>query len=281
MPTIRCGISTRFRCSADAGGRESVMREKGDMVMDRMILALMAILIVPAVARGQEPAVPAPSRRRPRPQRRRRRRQSTGTGRDASREGYAGPRRRRRIAGTHQDDGRPCSPRAVLGGAEQAGRAAGQRDRTCRSSPAGARTRLRARGLRRVLPRRGPEMQPSLVWSMRRCAAGRAVSQLANYVASLPPRGRVTARCASCRRRPEQALRAAADRAAPGPPTPVASPRRTSTARPTRSTAGAGRRRRAPILRDPSDVYTEAIKPALIDAMLEHSRGMNIAPTSG
>jgi hypothetical protein len=31
-----------------------------------------------------------------------------------------------------------------------------------------------------------------------------------------------------------------------------------------------------PLLRDPSGVYREAIKAALIDAMLEHSRGMNI-----
>ena len=33
-----------------------------------------------------------------------------------------------------------------------------------------------------------------------------------------------------------------------------------------------------PVLRDPSAAYREAIKDALIDAMLEHSRGMNIQP---
>ena len=33
-----------------------------------------------------------------------------------------------------------------------------------------------------------------------------------------------------------------------------------------------------PALRDPSTAYREAIKAALIDAMLEHSRGMNIHP---
>ena len=33
-----------------------------------------------------------------------------------------------------------------------------------------------------------------------------------------------------------------------------------------------------PLLRDPSAVYREAIKMALVDAMLEHSRGMNIQP---
>src|SRR5687767_11510035 len=33
-----------------------------------------------------------------------------------------------------------------------------------------------------------------------------------------------------------------------------------------------------PVLRDPSAVYRTAIKDALIDAMLEHSRGMNIRP---
>ena len=33
-----------------------------------------------------------------------------------------------------------------------------------------------------------------------------------------------------------------------------------------------------PILRDPQAAYREAIKTALIDAMLEHSRGMNIQP---
>jgi hypothetical protein len=34
----------------------------------------------------------------------------------------------------------------------------------------------------------------------------------------------------------------------------------------------------ATILRDPSGAYRQAIKDALIDAMLEHSRGMNIGP---
>jgi hypothetical protein len=33
-----------------------------------------------------------------------------------------------------------------------------------------------------------------------------------------------------------------------------------------------------PVLRDPSGVYRNAIKDALIDAMLDHSRGMNIQP---
>jgi len=33
-----------------------------------------------------------------------------------------------------------------------------------------------------------------------------------------------------------------------------------------------------PILRDPNGAYREAIKAALIDAMLDHSRGMNIQP---
>jgi len=33
-----------------------------------------------------------------------------------------------------------------------------------------------------------------------------------------------------------------------------------------------------PVLRDPNSAYRTAIKDALIDAMLEHSRGMNIAP---
>ena len=33
-----------------------------------------------------------------------------------------------------------------------------------------------------------------------------------------------------------------------------------------------------PILRDPSGAYRDAIKSALVDAMLEHSRGMNIQP---
>jgi predicted RecB family endonuclease len=33
-----------------------------------------------------------------------------------------------------------------------------------------------------------------------------------------------------------------------------------------------------PVLRDPSGAYREAIKAALIDAMLDHSRGMNIQP---
>lgn len=33
-----------------------------------------------------------------------------------------------------------------------------------------------------------------------------------------------------------------------------------------------------PILRDPSGAYREAIKAALIDAMLEHSRGLNLRP---
>ena len=33
-----------------------------------------------------------------------------------------------------------------------------------------------------------------------------------------------------------------------------------------------------PVLRDPSGAYRAAIKAALIDAMLEHSRGMNIQP---
>jgi hypothetical protein len=32
------------------------------------------------------------------------------------------------------------------------------------------------------------------------------------------------------------------------------------------------------VLRDPSAAYRAAIKSALIDAMLEHSRGMNIRP---
>jgi hypothetical protein len=33
-----------------------------------------------------------------------------------------------------------------------------------------------------------------------------------------------------------------------------------------------------PVLRDPSGAYRNAIKDALIDAMLDHSRGMNIQP---
>ena len=33
-----------------------------------------------------------------------------------------------------------------------------------------------------------------------------------------------------------------------------------------------------PVLRDPNGAYRNAIKAALIDAMLDHSRGMNIQP---
>jgi hypothetical protein len=120
-----------------------------------------------------------------------------------------------------------------------------------------------------------PEMQTSLVMSVTTVERDEAVSgaldALHQAVAAFPDGAQ--------KLQAEQALKTLQLQVGPMPQlVEPASPGRdlvraasTSMTNPLPSTA-------MPILRDPSAAYREAIKAALIDAMLEHSRGLNLRP---
>ena len=122
-----------------------------------------------------------------------------------------------------------------------------------------------------------PEMQSSLVMSVstvqRDLAVSETLDSLRRITASLPE--------GALKIQQEKALERLQLQVGPLPqvaevPPPPGVVRATDTA-PSGAALGA-EAAPMPVLRDPGAVYREAIKDALIDAMLEHSRGMNIRP---
>ncbi|MCA1562525.1 MAG: hypothetical protein LC753_00955 [Acidobacteria bacterium] len=110
-----------------------------------------------------------------------------------------------------------------------------------------------------------PALRPSVVWSMRTMerdlALGSALQSLKQHLASLPE--------SSNRMQLEQAFRRLALQVGPVPTPPNAQGRQGLV-----SSANA----MPPAAPDPDKEYTESVKEALIDAMLDHSLPMNLGP---
>jgi hypothetical protein len=125
-----------------------------------------------------------------------------------------------------------------------------------------------------------PEMQQSVVWSVttveRDAQTARALDTLKGVLDSIPD--------GSPRLRAEQALKTLQVQVGPMPALadPTAAGARGVIQAATTNTSNVNDTIAPvppmPILRDPNGAYRDAIKSALIDAMLEHSRGMNIQP---
>ena len=168
--------------------------------------------------------------------------------------------------------------RAVLGGAEQLAEQLGN------GSPNMSFFTGQARAHGFVLDGYGvffhveiPEMQQSLVMSVTTLERDRGGRRHAGVAA---PRGRRRAggRVEAAGGGSAEAARAAGRADAGAAPMPAACASRnmirTADTAPVPDLPPVS----LPVLRDPSGAYREAIKAALIDAMLEHSRGMNIQP---
>jgi hypothetical protein len=256
------------------------MGEKGVMVMDRMVLALMAVLVVPAIAPGQEPAVPvaaptqaeapaqAPSPVVQEPA-------ATPAAVQAAPAVAPMPLERRRPSIRMME---AVLSRAVLGGAEQLAEQLGSGNPNVSFFTGQAR----ARGF--ILDGYGvffhveiPEMQSSLVMSVtaleRDVAVANTIESLRRAVEGVPdgaPRlqieqalRRLQIQVGSVQQLADSTTAANRGMIRATETTPVADPIAPVP---------------MPVFRDPSAVYREAIKSALVDAMLEHSRGMNIQP---
>jgi hypothetical protein len=123
-----------------------------------------------------------------------------------------------------------------------------------------------------------PEMQQSVVWSVttmeRDVAVAGAIEQLRRAVESVPE--------GTSKLQAEVALKRLQIQVGPLPPladtVSPAGDRRVLRAANESATADPIVPVPMPILKDPSAAYREAIRSSLIDAMLEHSRGMNIQP---
>ena len=120
-----------------------------------------------------------------------------------------------------------------------------------------------------------PEMQQSLVMSVttleRDVAVASTLESLRRAVDSFPD--------GAAKIQAEQALKSLQVQV--GPITPIANPRESAAPGLLRATDMATNLepvRTLPVLKDPNAAYREAIKAALIDAMLEHSRGLNLQP---
>lgn len=229
-----------------------MFEEKGDIVKRRIIAAAALALAVPFVATGQPPEP------------------KTGSRRPAIRMMEA------------------VLSRAVLTGAETlAGQIAG-------SSPSVSFFTGQAKAHGFILDGYGiffhveiPEMQQSLVYSVttleRDLALANALDTLARVVETAPE--------GSSKLQAEQAIRRLQLQVPPASPAAASTPAAAAPRGAIRSAdvpAGleaADAPARMPVapvpehvLRDPTGAYRDAIKNALIDAMLEHSRGMRLGP---
>jgi hypothetical protein len=250
------------------------------MVRDRMFLALMAVLMVPAMGRGQEPPVPAPTAT-----------QAEAPPAQATSPVAAEPPPVSRVQAASAVAPVPLErrrqsirimeavlSRAVLGGAEQLAEQLGSGNPNMSFFTGQAR----ARGF--ILDGYGvffhveiPEMQSSLVMSVTALERDLAV---ANTLESLR-RAFVDMPDGAPKLQAEQALRRLqiqvgsvqqmADPAVGANRGMIRATETTSVAEPIAPVP-------MPVLRDPNAVYREAIKAALVDAMLGHSRDMNIQP---
>ena len=245
-----------------------------------MFLALMAVLIVPAIGRGQEPAVPVP----PATQAEALPAQAPSP---VAQEPTATPPVQAAPAVAPMPIERRRQPirimeavlsRAVLGGAEQLAEQLGSGNPNMSFFTGQAR----ARGF--VLDGYGvffhveiPEMQSSLVMSVTALERDLAVS---NTLESLRrafedmPDGAPKLQAEQALRRLQIQVGSVQQMADPS----VAANRGMIRATETTSVAEPIAPVPMPVFRDPNAAYREAIKAALVDAMLEHSRGMNIQP---
>jgi hypothetical protein len=111
-----------------------------------------------------------------------------------------------------------------------------------------------------------PALRPSVVWSMRTMerdlALGSALESLKQHLASLPE--------SASRMQLEQAFKRLALQVGPVP-----TPQSTAQGR---SGIVSSANAMPPAAPDPDKEYTESVKEALIDAMLDHSLPMNLAP---
>lgn len=119
-----------------------------------------------------------------------------------------------------------------------------------------------------------PEMQSSLVMSLttieRDVSVGRTLDSLRSVIQAIPD--------GATKVQGEEALKTLQLQVGPLPQLSELAASTQGVLRTTEAVAVPDPEPRAPLLRDPSAVYRDAIKTALVDAMLEHSRGMNIQP---
>lgn len=121
-----------------------------------------------------------------------------------------------------------------------------------------------------------PEMQQSVVWSVttteRDAAMASVIAQLRRAVESVPE--------GSSKLQAELALKRLQLQVGPLPPLPDADavPGERRMLRAADASAVTEPVDPEPVLKDPGVAYREAIRASLIDAMLEHSRGLNIGP---
>lgn len=120
-----------------------------------------------------------------------------------------------------------------------------------------------------------PEMQQSVVWSVttteRDAAMASVVDQLRRAVDSVPE--------GPSKLQAELALKRLQLQVGPLPPLPDgAAPGERRIVRAADAAQAPDPADPEPVLKDPSVAYREAIRASLIDAMLEHSRGLSIRP---
>lgn len=116
-----------------------------------------------------------------------------------------------------------------------------------------------------------PMMKQSVLWSTRQLTQQDTRVQLENYIRTQPPGPARDFAMRELRRMPQQGMRQ------PGvaSPTPIASPG-VVVAQNADAAATADPLAPAPDPRDPNELYTEAVKTSLIDAMLKHSLGLKL-----
>jgi hypothetical protein len=118
-------------------------------------------------------------------------------------------------------------------------------------------------------------MKQSVLWSTRELTQLQdRRAQLENYVQTLPPGPAHDLANSELQRMRQQGMREL--RPQPATPTQVANSDRTVSAAVAESTLMATPPTPAPDLRDPNELYTEAIKTSLIDAMLKYSVGLKL-----
>lgn len=115
-----------------------------------------------------------------------------------------------------------------------------------------------------------PMMKQSVVWSTRLLTAQDTRAQLEDYIATQPPGPARDFAIKELRRMPQAGQRQAQVAA----PTQVAAG--VVRAQDTDATADTALATATP--RDPNELYTEAVKSALVDAMLKHSLGLKLGP---
>jgi hypothetical protein len=119
-----------------------------------------------------------------------------------------------------------------------------------------------------------PMMRQSVLWSTRQLTQQDTRAQLENYVATLPPGPARDLAARELRRMQQMGQRQGAA------PTPVTSPAGGGTvvAANVDAPTPAATPPPATETRDPNELYTEAVKTSLIDAMLKYSVGLRIGP---